>query len=339
MQRFPAPKLLLLAVLSCGCQPRQAARVVVVYTSIDQVYAEPILKDFESQTQIRVLPVYDVEASKTTGLANRLIAEKDRPQADVFLNGEFAQTLVLKDRGVLAAYRSPAAADMPASYTDPAGFWTGFGGRARVLLVNTQRVARNRYPVSVFDLLDPAWPAGQVGLALPLFGTSAAHAAALYACLGPEKARAFYRGLKARGVRVVDGNSVVRDLVARGDLMVGLTDTDDACGAVRDGAPVAIIVPDQGAAGLGTLVIPGTAAVIAGAPHPAEGRRLLDFLLTPAMDARLVACGWSQIPLRASRTRPAFLPPEVIRPMPVALADVFGQLAEATGDLTEIFVR
>jgi len=337
MLRSSIPCLLLLALCLCGCQPRRAVRDVVVYTSIDQVYAEPILNDFERQTGIRVLAVYDVEASKTTGLANRLIAERSRARADVFLSGEFSQTLALKAAGVLAPYRSPAAAGLP--IYDAENYWAGFGGRARVLLVNTQRVARSRCPASLFDLLDPAWPRGQVGMALPLFGTAATHAAALYACLGPEKARSFYRQLAARGVRVVDGNSVVRDLVARGDLMVGITDTDDACAAIRAGAPVRMIVPDQGAAGLGTLVIPGTVSLVANAPHAAEGRRLIDYLASPDMDSRLVTCGWSQISLRASGVRAEGMPQAELRPMQAQPADVFGQLATAIQDLTEIFVR
>ena len=52
---------------------------VVIYTSVDQVYSQPILDRFEKETGITVKAVYDVEASKTTGLVNRLIAEKSRP--------------------------------------------------------------------------------------------------------------------------------------------------------------------------------------------------------------------------------------------------------------------
>jgi hypothetical protein len=82
------------------------ARSVVIYTSADQIYSEPILKEFEVQTGIKVLAVYDVEATKTTGLMNRLIAEKNRPLADVFWNSEFTQTILLKEEGVLAPYTS-----------------------------------------------------------------------------------------------------------------------------------------------------------------------------------------------------------------------------------------
>ena len=61
-------------------------REVVIYTSVDQVFSEPILNGFEKAKGIKVKAVYDVEASKTAGLVNRLIAEKDRPKCDVFWN-------------------------------------------------------------------------------------------------------------------------------------------------------------------------------------------------------------------------------------------------------------
>lgn len=168
-------------------QVEQPQESMVVYTTVDQVYSEPILKEFEAKTGIHVLPVYDVEATKTTGMVNRLIAEKNRPLADVFWNGEFAQTLLLKEQGVLAIYHSPSATDIPAEYADSEGYWTGFGGRARVLLVNTNLISPDNYPDSIFDLLEPPLPGKQIGIAYPMFGTSATHAAALYAVLGQEK--------------------------------------------------------------------------------------------------------------------------------------------------------
>lgn len=50
-------------------------QTVVVYVSEDQVFSEPILKDFEKETGIQVKVVYDTEESKSTGAMNRLLAE------------------------------------------------------------------------------------------------------------------------------------------------------------------------------------------------------------------------------------------------------------------------
>ncbi len=186
--------------------PDDQKKTVVVYTSVDQVYSEPLFRDFENTTGIKVLAVYDVEATKTTGLVNRLIAEKNRPQADVFWSGEFGQTLLLKNESILAAYSSPSATDLPPQFTDPEGYWTGFGGRARVFIVNTDKLTPDQYPQSVNDMLDSRYPGNSIGIAYPMFGTSATHAAALYSYRGREDARDFFSRVSQRQVRVVDGN-------------------------------------------------------------------------------------------------------------------------------------
>jgi len=102
------------------------ATQVVVYTSLDQIFSEPVLRDFERLTGIKVRAVYDVEAAKTTGLVNRLIAEKKRPKCDVFWNSEIGRTIVLKRKGVLTPYCSPSALDIPPIFKDKEGSWTGF---------------------------------------------------------------------------------------------------------------------------------------------------------------------------------------------------------------------
>lgn len=65
-----------------------ATNEVVIYAAQDQIYAEPILHEFEKETGLKVKAVYDSEAVKTTGLANRLLAERSHPQCDVFWGNE-----------------------------------------------------------------------------------------------------------------------------------------------------------------------------------------------------------------------------------------------------------
>ncbi len=328
-----------LAVLLAGCRLASRSsleREVVVYTSVDQIYAEPILKVFEQRTGIKVRAAYDVEAAKVTGLVARLRAERDRPQADVFWNSEFANTLQLARDGLLAPYSSPAARALPARYKDAQGRWSGSCARARVLLANTRRLPSGGMPSSLQDLLSPRWSANGIGMANPLFGTAATQAAALYATRGPVEAVAFYKALRDRGIRVVDGNAVVRDLVVSGQLAFGLTDTDDAAAALRSRAPVRVIVPDQD--GAGTLVIPSTVALVAGAPHVAEAKRLMDALLSAETEESLIRAGACQIPLQptASSASKAFL--RSIRPLQVSLDAVQEQLPQAHRELRELFL-
>jgi len=125
----------------------------------------------------------------------------------------------------------------------------------------------------------------------------------------------FFETLQKRGVRVVDGNSVVRDFVASGQWIFGLTDTDDACGAKQKGAPVAIVFPDQAEKEMGTVLIPNTAALIAKAPHPLEAQNLLDFLLSKEVEQQLVESGWCHIPLRQLETRPTCFETDKVKAM------------------------
>ena len=310
---------------------------MVVYASVDQVYAEPVLKDFGRSTGVRVLPVFDVEAAKTTGLVNRLIAERARPVADVFWNGEFVQTLRLKRQGVLAPYASPSASGLPPGLADAEHYWAASGARCRVLLVNGRTPPRAAGRPSLDLLLDPRIPPHRAGIAYPMFGTTATHAAALYAIRGARQGRAYFEKLRARGVRVVDGNSVVRDLVAGGELDIGLTDSDDACGALARKAAVRVELPDQD--GEGTLVIPGTVALVARGPNPAEGRRLADYLLSADVEKRLIDAGFYQLSVRELSKPAGCLAGRRLKALPLAPEQVFDHFDSSRADMESIFVR
>ena len=97
----------IIALIATACNNN--SNVVVVYTTVDQIFSEPVLKEFESGTGITVKAVYDTEETKSTGVLNRLIAEKDNPQCDVFWSGDPVRTIVLKSKHITtpSSHRSP----------------------------------------------------------------------------------------------------------------------------------------------------------------------------------------------------------------------------------------
>jgi len=330
--------MLLLFIVACSDSDKENARKVVVYTSVDQVYSEPVLRQFEKDTGIEVLAVYDVEASKTTGLVNRLIAEVDHPLADVFWNGEFAQTILLEDKGVLQPYLPEYIDKIPEAFRDADGYWTGFGGRARVIIVNRELVSKVDYPQSMDDFINSKFPADKIAIANPVFGTTATHGAAMYLLIGPDKTRAYFRQLRDRGVQVVNGNSVVRDMVADGKMMFGLTDTDDALVAVRKGFPVDMVFPDQ--SGNGTLFIPNTVALINNAPNLPEAKVLIDYLLGKQAEKMMLESGWIQVSVDGVPAgHLADQGVETVKFMSVSLTDVQNNMKLAKKDFTEMFIR
>jgi iron(III) transport system substrate-binding protein len=299
-------RLLLVSIFLLFTAARTAAAgQVVIYTSVDQIFSEPILDEYEKLSGVKVKAVYDVEAAKTTGLVNRLIAEKRRPKCDVFWNNEIGRTIVLREKEILTPYRSPSAMDIPDQFIDKDNYWTGFAARARVLVYNTRLLGTSELPNSIFELTQEKWR-GKVAMAYPLFGTTATHVAALYDYLGREKTEAYLKALNANEVVIVDGNSVVRDLVVEGRLPVGFTDTDDVNVAIQSGKPVKMIYPDKG--GIGTLLIPNTVALVKNGPHPEEGKKLIDYLLSKKVESKLSFSESAQMPLRDGVKTPEHIP-------------------------------
>jgi iron(III) transport system substrate-binding protein len=315
--------LLASACLVVGCG---GGNEVVVYTSVDDVFARPVAERFQRETGVTVRLVPDTEETKSAGLLNRLIAEKARPQADVFWSGDPVRAAILKAKGVSAPYRSPAAAGLPPQFSDADGYWTGFSARARVLVYNTRLVAEADAPASVLDLTDARFRARSC-LANPLFGTTSMHAAALFLVLGDERARAFFEGFVQNDGRLVSSNGEVRRRVASGECAIGLTDTDDAAVARAEGKPIAVVYPD--ADGMGTLVVPSCAVLIAGAPHPDAARRFIEHLLEPETERQLAESEAAQMPLRPGIPVPSDVTPlERLRPLRMDYAALGSKLEE-----------
>jgi iron(III) transport system substrate-binding protein len=309
---------ILLVCSAAGCRPSSSSQnEVVVYTALDSVFSEQILDNFLQQTGIQAAPKFDTESTKTVGLTQAIIAEQAAPRCDVFWNNEILNTLRLEEQGLLEHYRSPAAASYPEMWRSPDGAWHGFAARARILLVNTDLVPEAERPNSIYDLADAKWK-GKTGIAKPLFGTTATHAACLFALLGEEKAKQFFHDLKANDVQIMAGNKQVAQAVGSGQLAFGLTDTDDAIGEIEAGRPVAIIYPDRADEQMGTLFIPNTLSIIKGCPHPEAARKLVDYLLAPEVETRLAKSGSAQIPLNPKvEVELQVETPKTVKAMPV----------------------
>jgi iron(III) transport system substrate-binding protein len=254
--------LLLPAFLSCA----PSGPSVIVYCAQDQTYAEPIFRDFEKETGIKVLAVFDSEAVKTVGLANRLLAERAHPRCDLFWGNEEMRTRQLAAEGIFRETNG----------------WTAFGYRSRRLVINTNLVLSGSSPRRLSDLTNETWR-GKVALAYPQFGTTAAHFHALRQHWGGPGWQQTCGALAANKPMLVDGNSMVVKEVGRGDAWIGLTDSDDIASGQRDGLPIAPLPLTEE-----TLLIPNTVGLVRGSPRTAAAEKLAHFLQRPEVLGRLI---------------------------------------------------
>lgn len=264
---FPVLLAVFLAVAAWNwLWPNRSATDVVIYTSQDQQYAEPILDQFTKETGIKVRAVYDSEAVKTVGLANRLLAEAKHPRCDLWWSNEALRTAQLAQRGVFNT-----------------NFIREFGFRTRRIIFNTNRISLRSAPESLMELTNAKWR-GKIALAYPMFGTTSAHFVALRQRWGTANWETWCRALAANQPFLVDGNSAVVKLVGRGEALVGLTDSDDLNAGGREGLPIAALTLTAE-----SLRIPNTIAILQGAPHNASATRLFEFLSSVSVQEQLVA--------------------------------------------------
>lgn len=240
---------------------------VVAYCAQDQGYAEAIFHDFEKQTGIKVRAVYDSEAVKTVGLANRLLAERNHPQCDVFWGNEEMRTRQMAAQNVFRETNG----------------WAAFGYRSRRIVINTNLVRLASAPHSLLELTNERWH-GRFALAYPQFGTTGTQFHALRQHWGAEQWDAWCRALAANKPLMVDGNSVVVKLVGKGEASIGLTDSDDIAEGQNNGLPIMPLPINEE-----TLLIPNTVAVIRNAPQLEAAEKLFDFLQRPEIAERLIS--------------------------------------------------
>ncbi|HEO64781.1 MAG TPA: extracellular solute-binding protein [Spirochaetes bacterium] len=288
-------KWILMAVLMVSSCSRNK-NVVVVYTSEDQQFSQPVLKDFEKETGIQVKALYDTEETKSTGILNRLIAEKNNPQADVFWSGDPMRSILLKRKGITASYTPKNAQNIPKLFKDKEGHYTGFSARVRALIYNKNLLSKDQLPKSILELTDPKWK-NKVAIANPLFGTTSFHIAALFIVMGDEKAKDYLLKLKANGLHILKSNGDVRRKVASGQIPIGFTDSDDINVALLDHKSVGFIYPDEN--GIGTLVMPNTVSLIKGSPNNQNAKLLIDYLISKKVELKLAQMECAQIPLLA----------------------------------------
>lgn len=282
---------LIYLLLIVGCQPSAVERIVL-YCSQDREYAEVILNDFSKATGIQIDFRGDTESNKSISLYEALVREASQPRCDVFWCNEPVLMQRLAQRGILEPYQSPSAASYP-DWTRPKDkSWQAFAARARILLVH-DRIPDADVPNSLNALASSKWNK-RWAMAKPFFGTTATHAACLWQHLGKEPVQQLLSKM-AEGAVVLPGNHDVAVAVAEGQLDMGLTDSDDAMQVMAKKFPVRIVYLDQPSPG--TLFLPNTLGLIKNAPHPLAARKLIDYLLTIEVEARLARGPSAQIPL------------------------------------------
>ncbi len=215
----------------------------------------------------------------------QLVAERDAPVADVVYYG-VTFGIQADKAGVLQPYRPRHWDQVPTGLKDPKGQWTAIHSGTLGFMVNTQALGGKPVPQRWSDLLKPEYR-GLVGYLDPSsafvgYVTAVAVNQALGGTLddfGP--ALGFFKKLAANDPIVPKQTAYARLLSGEIPILVDY-DFNAYRARYKDQAPVAFVIPQEG-----SLTVPYTMSLGKGAPHRANGEKVLDYVLSDKGQAYL----------------------------------------------------
>ncbi|HEX5087794.1 MAG TPA: iron ABC transporter substrate-binding protein [Nocardioides sp.] len=315
-----ALSLTVVAVLAAtGCSDDDGPKVVV-YNAQHEQLLEELAPKFEKETGIDV----ELRNGSDSELAAQLMQEGKASPADVFLTENSPAMSAVERAGLLAPLDAKATDPIPSQYRPESGLWTGFVARSTVLVYNPSLISEADLPASLMDLADPEY-AGKVSFS-PTGADFQAIVAAVLDLEGEDATRQWLEGLKANGT-TYDGNNVVLEAVNSGESAIGIEYhyywyRDQAeSGDNSDNSRLYFFGnQDPGA----FLSISG-AGVLAGADHPEEAQRFVEFLTGEEGQKALAASYALEYPLNPVASLPAEVKPfSELQPPTVAISDLDG---------------
>lgn len=250
---------------------------LILYSGRSEPLIQPVIDAFRAQNpEIEIL----LKAGSNSEVANALIEEQANPQADLFITTELFTVQSLAQQGIFESYRPAGADQLPAEFIGPANTWVGLTRRARVIMYNTDLVAEEDLPKSIFDLTDPRWK-GRIAAAGSTNGSMQAQIAAMRQLLGEEETEKWLQGLLDNEVTLFGGHTDVRKAVGAGEFALGLVNHYYYHLQLAEGSQVGVIYPDQGEDKIGLITNATAAAIVKGAPNAAAAQAFIDFLISP----------------------------------------------------------
>jgi len=241
---------------------------LVLYTSLAPTESKPLADAFEKKYGVKV----ELWRALSDKVVQRVVTEAQgrRFAVDVVETNGPEMEMLAREK-LLAEFHSPYLADLPSAAIPPHRTW--FPDRMNYFVVgyNTTKVQRSEIPATYEGFLDPKWK-GRIGLE----ATDAEWMATLIKTWGEAKGMDFFRRLAAMKPDVRKGHILLAELVAAGEVPVGLTMYNSNIESLkRKGAPIDF-VPVQPVAARAQGI-----GVAKHASHPNAALLFADFVLSP----------------------------------------------------------
>jgi iron(III) transport system substrate-binding protein len=277
------------ALLASSGLHAQSGKKLTLYMGPPEATCTALTQAFEAKTGVRPTSLR-LSAGEAV---NRVRAERNSPQASVVYGIGLPSMMTLKADGLLQSYVPAEAADIPAKYKDPEGFWTGTDVDFIGFATNKTFLAEKKLkaPQSWEDLTRPEY-AGQICIGSPATsGTGYTFITTVLQVMGEEKGWDYLKRFNANVSQYTRSGIGPTQLVGRGEVGVGILFAHDILGSIAKGFPVEMSLPSEG-----TGYDLFCAVMLKGAPEPEAARTFLDWAVTPESIEILAASEYYDVP-------------------------------------------
>ncbi|MBA4536772.1 ABC transporter substrate-binding protein [Bacillus aquiflavi] len=255
------------------------------YTSQPDADAQALVEAFQKKN-----PNVKVETfrSGTEEVISKIQAEKQAGdiQADVLLVADSVTFESLKEDDLLLSYQSPETKQIPASFVDQDGTYTGTKVMATALVINTNEV--KELPDG-WSVLTEKESKGKASMPSPFYSGAAAYNLGVITrqdSLGWD----FYKDLKANEIGITKGNGGVLEAVATGEKSYGIVVDFVVARAKKEGSPVELIYPKEG-----VPVITEPVGIMKNTKNEAAAKAFIDFVLSEEGQKLAAELGYTPI--------------------------------------------
>jgi iron(III) transport system substrate-binding protein len=223
----------------------------------------------------------NVISGGTNVIVNRLLAEQDNPQGDLWYGGGgWMPFEAVIDDGILEPYTPGPAEDwemfdgeLQLHHED--WYWTGVDGFVLGLSYNTDLVDEADLPATWEELADERWE-GEIQLPNPAAsGTATLFVLSQMLNLGEDQAWEYFDAVVSNANAIPDSGSAPTQAVAQGEAQLGVAFEFMAYQQQARGESVDFHIPET------TPVLVNPVALIADGPNPEGAKQFIDWMLGP----------------------------------------------------------
>ncbi|MCC6313386.1 MAG: extracellular solute-binding protein [Thermomicrobiales bacterium] len=300
---FATPSLAALAQ-STPAAGASSGESLTLYSGQHESLANALAEGFEAATGVAV----SVRAGSDSDLANQIIEEGDKTNADVFITEEPGPAATLDAQGLLAPIDATSLAKTDTRFNPDNGHWLAYAARSRVIFYNPESIAERDLPASILDLVDARWQ-GQFAYAPT--GAFTGTVAYLINTLGADDTLAWLQGIQQNGENLLK-NGAIRDAVEAGQIPFGLSNHYYWYILAKEkGGPDQLTSRVHYMQGQdpGGLVFASAAAIPAAAKHPDLAQQFVGWLADADGGQAIIAAQSPQFPLAPGVESSFGLPP------------------------------